>query len=225
MRILYHWTLDPASRQARIAMAETKLKLKIELIDPWALPENFTNICIEARPPALMDHTQNSHKLIIGARAICEYASEITTRQPLMPKSPFARSEVRRLCDWFENRFQDEVISYILSERVEKSLLQNGRPDPDIIQHGRRALEFHLDYMNWILSQEEWLAGPEFSLADIAAGANISCLDYLGEIAWKNYPHLKPWYQLFKSRPSVRGILTDKLPSIRAPLYYADPDF
>ena len=69
------------------------------------------------------------------------------------------------------------------------------------------------------------MGAKTFSLADIAAGAHISCLDFLGEINWKNWPVLKSWYQKFKSRPSVRPLLSDRMPGLVPPRHYADLDF
>ena len=86
-------------------------------------------------------------------------------------------------------------------------------------------LEFHLSYFSWLLEQRDWLAGNSFSLADIAGAANISCLDFLGEIKWRDWPDLKRWYQTVKSRPSVQPLLQDRMAGLRAPRHYADLDF
>ena len=225
MRTLYHWAFDPASRQARIALAETKLKFKLETVNPWAPSESFTQRCIEGRPPALIDHTQDNAHLIAGARAICEYASDISTRLPLMPDDPFSRAEMRRLCDWFDVRFSEDVLGYILGERLEKVINGGGAPDAEILQLGRQNLDFHLNYINWLLEQRTWLADEQFSLADIAAAANLSCLDYFDEIQWKRYPRVKNWFQTLKSRPSVRDLLKDRLPGLLPARHYSDLDF
>lgn len=225
MRTLYHWAFDPASRQARIALAETKLKFKLEVVNPWAPSDEFVQRCIEGRPPALIDHTQDNARMIAGARAICEYASDISTRLPLMPKDAFARAEMRRLCDWFDIRFNEDVLGFILGEKLEKSLNGGGAPDTELLQHGRQNLAFHLDYLNWLLEQRTWVAGEQFSLADIAAGANLSCLDYFNEIQWKHVPRVKNWYQTFKSRPSVRPLLQDRVSGVLPARHYSDLDF
>ena len=41
MRTLYHFALDPASRQARIALEEKKLRVRLIDIDPWQPEEEF----------------------------------------------------------------------------------------------------------------------------------------------------------------------------------------
>ena len=73
--------------------------------------------------------------------------------------------------------------------------------------------------------ERRWLAGDDFSLADIAAAAQLSCLDYVGDVPWENHPDAKDWYARVKSRPSFRPLLADHLTGLRPPLHYADLDF
>ena len=80
-----------------------------------------------------------------------------------------------------------------------------------------------IGYGGVMLSQK--LACNQMSLADLAAGAHISCLDYLDEIKWSKWSGLKEWYQKLKSRPSFRPLLKDTIPGLRPPRHYADLDF
>jgi glutathione S-transferase len=75
------------------------------------------------------------------------------------------------------------------------------------------------------MDSRNWLAGDNFSLADISAAAQISCVDYTGSIKWDNYPEVKDWYVRIKSRPSFRDILADRIPSIVPPSHYQELDF
>ena len=55
MRKLYHYPLDPASRQARIALAEKKLKVKLEPIDPWQPDPAFMDMTPEGLRIQMVD--------------------------------------------------------------------------------------------------------------------------------------------------------------------------
>jgi len=225
MRILYHWPLDPESRQARIALAEKNLKFKLEIVDPWSPSSEFLKLCPERIAPCLVETNTTGKTVISGARAICEYVNEGSSRYPLMSTDILERAEARRMCDWFNRKVSVEVNAYILYEKIEKSLIGTEPPNPPVLREGREYLQFHLEYISWLLEKRDWIAGRDFSLADIAAGAHISCLDFVGEVNWKNYPDLKDWYQKFKSRPSVRALLKDRLPGLIPPRHYADLDF
>lgn len=226
MRTLYHWPLDPDSRQARVALAEKKLKFKLEQVNPWAPDDAFLAICPESLPPALMETIAGGKVVIATARAICEYAQDHQPdRYPLMPPAAIDKAEARRLCSWFDNKFMGDVNAYILSERLEKIISGGGSPDPAILREGREHLGFHLRYIEWLLEDRSWLAGSQLSLADIAAGAHISCLDYLDEIKWNDWPSVKDWYQKLKSRPSFHPLLADRIPGLIPPRHYSDLDF
>ena len=77
----------------------------------------------------------------------------------------------------------------------------------------------------WLTERRNWLAGDDFSLADIAAASHISCLDYLGDIPWADHPGAHDWYARVKSRPSFRPLLADHIPGLPPPKHYADLDF
>ena len=147
----------------------------------------------------------------------------------LLPGNAGHRAEARRLCSWFDGKFQDEVNAYILHEKVEKSRPRGKTKaaaiDPATLREGRSQLQFHLNYISWLLERRDWLAGDQFSLADIAGAAHISCLDYLGEINWRDWPDVKTWYQTIKSRPSVQPLLKDRIAGLSPPPHYRDLDF
>ncbi len=225
MRTLYHWPLDPQSRQARLSLEEKRLRFKMVQVNPWEIDDDFLALSPEGRPPVLVENVPGGQVVISGARAICEYAEDSAGRVALLPGSAPERAEARRICQWFDVKFADEVNAFILAERLEKTLTGGGAPDPQTLREGRKNLAFHLDYLEFLLQKRSWLAGHDFSLGDIAAGAHLSCLDFIGEISWKERSVIKEWYQKLKSRPSFRPLLADNLPGLIPPRHYTDLDF
>ena len=71
----------------------------------------------------------------------------------------------------------------------------------------------------------EWLAGPNLSLADFAAAAHLSCLDYIGDVDWRLSRATKDWYARIKCRPGFRTLLADRVPGLTPPAHYVDLDF
>ena len=49
---------------------------------------------------------------------------------------------------------------------------------------GYLALRYHLEYLGWLAETRKWLAGSAISLADFAAAAHLSCLDFIGDVDW-----------------------------------------
>ena len=215
---------------ARIALAEKKLKVRELVVNPWQLEPEFTALTVEAMPPVLIDLTQHGTLTISGVRAITEYANDGSKRNPLLSEDAFERAEARRICEWFNERFTEEVDAYILSEKVERAVLSQtqydiGPADPKVLRERRIYLAEHLTYLTSLLEKRDWLAGRRYSLGDIAAAAHMSCLDFLGEIHWRDYPILKTWYQKIKSRPAFRSLLGDRQAGLRTPGHYTDLDF
>ena len=61
--------------------------------------------------------------------------------------------------------------------------------------------------------------------ADVVAASHISTIDYFGEIKWDNFPLIKQWYAIIKSRPSFRSILQDHIAGFVPYTDYANLDF
>ena len=135
------------------------------------------------------------------------------------------RVEIRRLMDWFERLFQQEVMVNLLGEKVEKRLFGLGHPDGKILQVGYKNLRFHLDYIGYLAETRTWLGGSVLSAADFAAAAHFSALDFLGDIDWRRAPSVRDWYARIKSRPCFRDLLNDRVSGVKPPPHYADLDF
>ena len=93
------------------------------------------------------------------------------------------------------------------------------------IRAGRSNIRYHLAYVGYLMRGRNWLAGDRLSYADLAAAAQFSCADYLGDVPWEDYLLAKEWYAKVKSRPSLRPLLGDHIPGLPPPRHYADLDF
>ena len=120
---------------------------------------------------------------------------------------------------------------YLSGEKILKRL-NRGTPDSDAIRAGKTNITGHMNYMEWLLKQRNWLAGEIFTMADFAAAAQLSVLDYIGEVPWDKsdngaliFEETKNWYARIKSRPSFRPLLTDRIPGILPVSHYGDLDF
>jgi glutathione S-transferase len=139
--------------------------------------------------------------VLAESTAICEYLEDSTAKPVLLGTTPRARAEVRRLVAWFDLKFDREVTRNLVGEKMMKRFLGLGEPNSAAIRAGHANLPVHLDYISYLAERRSWLAGDQMSLADIAAAAHLSCLDYIGDVPWAKYPVAKDWYVRLKSRP------------------------
>lgn len=225
MRVLHHWPLDPWSRQVRLALAEKQLAFELESWRFWESPEGLLALNPAGLPPVLEDDAPGGRVQLAEARAILEYLEEIKPDPALLPGSPADRAEARRIAHWFDRKFDAEVNAFLLHEKLEKRMQGLGAPDMEAIRTGRDFLRWHLDYMTGLLDARDGLAGPRYSLADLVAAAHLSCIDYLGDVPWDDFPPAKAWYERIKCRPAFRGLLADRLPGMPPANGYQDLDF
>lgn len=221
MTRLFHMPLSPFCRKVRLTLAEKKIE--VELIEErfWEQGAEF----LRRNPAGKVPVLKYENRLMAESQPICEYLEEIHPNPPLLPRSPADRYEVRRLCAWFDDKFHHEVTSKLLYERVNKKLSGQGYPDSKNVKMGAQRIKYHLDYMGWLLDQRRWLAGDVMTLADFAAAAHLSCLDYISDVDWNRNANVKDWYAKIKSRPSFRSLLADQVPGFPPPVHYADLDF
>ncbi len=221
MNRLYHYPLSPFSRKVRLVLAEKKIE--VELIEEkyWEQDAEFRRRNPAGKIPVL----KMGNKLFADSTAICEYLEDLQPTPPLMPRSAEARYEVRRLIGWFDDKFYHEVTAKLLGERVFRKVMGTGYPDSSNVKAGAKAIKYHLDYMALLLEKRRWLAGNDLTLADFAAAAQLSCLDYISDVDWNRSESVKDWYAKIKSRPAFRSILADQVPGFPPPPQYANLDF
>ena len=226
MRHLYHLPISPASRKVRLVLSEKNLAFEMVEERDWERREDFLALNPSGEVPVLIDE---DGEVISGASAICEFLEEAHADNPVLPGSVHERAEIRRLIDWFDNKFAAEVSDGLIFEKVTRRFLSategGGAPEMGVVRAALHNLRYHLDYISYLMESRSWLAGDELTLADLTAAAHLSCLDYVGDVPWGQYPLAKEWYVRLKSRPSFRPILAEHVPGMPPPKLYANLDF
>ncbi|MDE0727881.1 MAG: glutathione S-transferase family protein [Alphaproteobacteria bacterium] len=222
MRILYHFWLSPFSRKVRITLFEKGLEADYVVEKYWDRRPEFLAMNPAGQVPVL---AESDGTVLADSQAIVEYLQDCQPEPDLLGRDALDRAECRRLIAWFDGKFHDEVTNFLLREKLLKRFMGMGEPRSDLIRAGRENIGYHMDYIGYLVERRNYLAGEVFSLADITAAAHLSCLDYLGDVPWDQYPGAKEWYAKVKSRPSFRAILADHMPGLPPPRHYADLDF
>jgi glutathione S-transferase len=222
---LYHHPFDPPSRRVRLTLAEKNVVCDFVIEKPWDPSTDFLTLNPAGEVPVLTIEEGKDRRVIADAQAICEYLDETTAGESLLGKDPFMRAEVRRLIGWFDRKFHREVTVPLVGEKGFKRLQGKGEPDSLMIRTGCHNIRGHLEYIAWLTERRNWLAGDAISFADLAAGAQLSVIDYLGDVPWDAHVLAKEWYARLKSRPSFRGLLGDHIAGFLPPRHYADLDF
>src|SRR5690349_12086292 len=225
-RTLHHFPLDPVSRQVRLAVGEKRLPFAEVSVRYWERPRELTKLNPSGMIPVLVETEEGRPPLVLcEGRAILDHLEETYPEPALLGREPAERAEARRLMTWFDGKFAFEAGGYILHEKVEKRLIGLGAPELANLRQGKEGLKTHLFMLDDLLQAREWLAGKRLSLADFAAAAHLSVIDYFGDMAWRDFPAVKTWYMKLKSRPCFRPLLLDRWPGLHPAGHYDDLDF
>ncbi len=216
---LYQFPLCPFSRKIRLLMGEKNVAYELVREDPWAASEMFLNLNAAGRTPVLVNEGKGI--TLADSRAIGEFLEETVDRAPMINGTATNRAEIRRLTALFDENFYNDVTAPLLLERMKKRIFLRQPPDSRALREAMRMAHGHLDYMDWLIDNRPWLGGSTMSMADLAAAAQISVADYLGGIDWKGHEQTRGWYSVFKSRPSFRPLLSERMDVIKPPDHYA----
>jgi glutathione S-transferase len=230
MLTLLQHPLCPLSRFVRLILNEYGIEARLVEERFWERREEFLLLNPAGQIPVAV---ADGLPAIPGAAIIAEYIEE-THGSPddsgrLMPPEPGQRVEVRRLASWFNDKFHAEVSGPLVNERVFKRHMTleqgGGPPDTAALRAARHNIRYHLSYIGWLVRTRNWLAGDRMSLADLAAAAHLSSVDYLGDVPWSEDEAAKHWYARVKSRPAFRPLLAETLAGIPPAKHYVDLDF
>lgn len=222
MRTLFEAPLDPRSRFVRLILEEKGLSHEVREEPSWDRSPGFFMLDSAGDSPVLQETSGIS---IPGATVIAEYLEEAHGEKSLLGENLENRVEVRRLMGWFLDKLSREVTEALREEKFIKRVVRNEAPDSGVLRAALANLSYHLEYVGWLAEHRRCLGGEALSLADLAAAAQLSVLDYLGGLDWAKVPEAKRWYARMKSRPSMRNILEERVEKLAPPPHYADPDF
>jgi glutathione S-transferase len=227
---LYHHPFCPQSRFIRICLGEYGIEPSFIEERVHERRPDFLTLNPAGHTPVYIDDVSGT---VAGASVIAEYLDEVyglaLGDHRLLPENPKARIEVRRLVEWFNVKFFNEVSQWLVQEKIYKRHLTadqgGGAPNMDLVRAARANIRYHIRYIGWLMSQRNWLAGDKLSYADLVAAAHLSSIDYLGDVPWGEDDLAKTWYARVKSRPSFRPLLADRINGLAPAPAYTDLDF
>jgi glutathione S-transferase len=230
MLTLFHQAFCPHARFIRLVLVEAGLPF--ELVEIKTGRENPALMAISpdgATPAVLDDNGIGAPGADVIVATLEETHAEAFGRAALLPPGAPGRVEVRRLTRWFNSKMFQEASRWILREKIEKRFLPasqgGGAPDMDVVRAARENLRYHVRHIGRLAEARNWLAGDRLSYADLAAAAQLSCVDYLGDAPWDGNEAAMSWYARIKSRPSFRPLLAERLPGMTPAATYANLDF
>ena len=231
---LYHFWSSTCSRKVRLTLAEKGLEWESQHIDIVAKLENLEPEYIKLNPNGVVPTLNHDGNIIIESNIIIEYLDDAFPEVSLKPEDSYLRSLMRLWLDIAETRVHKNIniISYnkrhlprmnkLFTEEEQRDILMRfpGAEKREIMlkrmKEGVSDEEEHfaterlsevMDRMEDVLGNSKWLAGDQFSLADIAITPFIERFEANGIdilLDWAKRPKSGAWWQRVQERPSYQ---------------------
>lgn len=199
---------SPNGFKATIALAELGLPYRLRHVrieqGEHRLPA-FLALNPYGRIPVLVDH--DTGITVFESAAILLYLAEKTGR--LLPAQPQQRWAA---ITWLA--FHSASMGPMLGQRVHFEIAEGGA-NAAALAHFRQLSEAALATMDGRLAANAYLAGDDYSIADIASFGWLHIARIVGFDlgAW---PHISSWYARVAARPAVRLGVTIPAPATGA---------
>ncbi|MBO0347541.1 glutathione S-transferase N-terminal domain-containing protein [Phormidium pseudopriestleyi FRX01] len=192
---LYTFT-TPNGRKVSILLEELNISYNVHKIDitqgQQFLPD-FVAINPNSKIPAIIDH--DTEMTVFESGAILMYLAEkmgkllpteTKSRYQVMECLMFQMASVGPMFGQFNhfNRFAPEKVPYAIARYEQETLRLYG-------------------VLNGQLADRPYIAGEDYSIADIALYPWVASYEFMG-LTLEKHPHLKHWVEILQERPAVQ---------------------
>jgi glutathione S-transferase len=202
---LFQDSRAPNPRRVRMFLAEKGLGPQVELVDVSInervneQPEHLARHPLGLVPVLELD----DGRLLRESVAICRYVEEMHPEPSLFGADAWARARIEM---W--NRHAELELLYPVAQVFRNShTFWQGRirQAPEFAEIMREHLARRFEWLDLELAGRRWMAGDEFSIADITA---LCAIDF-GKVSQirigDDTPDLARWYADMKARPTYKA--------------------
>ena len=240
---LYHHGSSACAAKVRFALAEKRLAWVGHYVDILA-GEQFKPEFLAINAKAVVPVLVHDGVIITESTVICEYAEDAFPECPIYPSSPLQRARVRLWTKAVDEELHPacSALTYVVSHR--HTILRSGVGSfEDFLNKGSaegaatrslkwryiqeglatpgaadkiRLYDTYLHRMESALKNSTWLAGAEFSMADIAMAPyvnRLAALSMSGMWTGDRLPHVESWFSCVQSRPSFHSGFMEWMPT------------
>ena len=147
--------------------------------------------------PVLVD---GSHPAVFESAAILRYLASAYGRDPFWPAAAAERAQIDKWAEWCKTTLAPRFTVPIFWAKVRTAPSQQ---IPEKIEAAINAFDEKLRIAENQLSQHDWLAGEEFTLADIQLG-HLLYRYFDMDIVRQPYPALRAYYDKLCERPAYK---------------------
>jgi glutathione S-transferase len=200
---IYETRSAPNPRRVRIFLAEKSVNVKYVQIDIEGrenLTPEFQAKSMKGKIPVL---ELDDGTCISETMAICRYFEELFPDPLLLGETPLHKAQI----EMWQRRMEFGLLMPVAMcfQHSTGYFKDRMTPVPEWgAESGKQVPEFYA-YLNEHLADNTYIAGEEFSVADITALCAIDFARVLKIRMGEAHPHLQRWHDLLQQRESVKA--------------------
>jgi glutathione S-transferase len=200
---LYDATSAPNPRLVRMFLAEKGVEVPLEQVDIGAA-DNRKAPFLEINPMGtlpVLELDDGSH--LAETIAICRYFEALQPEPPLMGHSPGDQGMV----EMWRRRMELEVVLPMLHvfQHSNEFFKERITQCPEWAEVCRETAIKRLRWLDSELGKRPYIAGEEYTIADIQALAGIDFAKVAGFRAARDYANIGRWHEQVSARPSAKA--------------------
>ena len=190
-------------KRVRVFLAEKGLEIPTQIIDFSAL-EHRTPEFRKINPMAALPVLQLEDGTYLSeSYAICRYLEELHPEPALFGRTP----QERAVIEMWNRRMELDVAHYVTMIIKHTGAFFAGTMTqvPEYAEACRIDLVKKYDWLNEEMAHRPYLAGNDFTVADITAFGRLGMAKQVGMHFTDKHPHLQRWWARLEARPSARA--------------------
>lgn len=204
---LYDYTQAPSPRRTRMFLAEKSVPYECIQVDIQAgeqLSDEFKAINPRCTVPALVTRDGQT---ICENLAIAHYIGELYPEPNMMGGSAIERARVLEWnwrCEFEGLSAVAEILRNTSKGMVGRAMTgpRNMAQIPELAERGKTRLAFFFEDLNTQLESNAYIAGPNYSLADITATVAMDFSKWVKCYPDESLTALHEWHERMAARPS-----------------------
>jgi glutathione S-transferase len=228
---LYHATHSTCSQKVRLCLAEKALEWKSRHVNLRAF-EQLEPAFLALNPDAVVPVLVHDGRVIRESLVINEYLEDAFAEPALRPADAFARARMREWTQYvaaeptwavktpsfnrnirpeIAGRYSDAELAAIAAKMPNKEnaarwvkAVKEGFGEAELAAALARLAKT-LDRMQEALAGSRWLAGEDYTLADVEMAPFVHRIAHIGETAMiEGRPRVAQWYERMRARPAFK---------------------
>lgn len=196
-------SIGPNPQVVRTFMAERGITLDMEEIDIMAgdnRKADYLNVNPAGQLPALV---LDDGSILTEITVICEYLDETQPGAPLMGETPEARAKIRSWTRWADLNICEPLTNGFRYAEGLPMFESRMRCIPEASDGLKACVQDKLTWLNGQLGDRAFLAGDNYTLADILLSTFLTFGEQVGQPLNRDLKTLSGWYDRCASRASA----------------------